>query len=93
MTGEDMKYQLLGLLVGVVCAVTAAPASAEMSANEMIELFRKGDVRSQFFLKGMGNALSWANTTLLADKQPALFCTPENIVLIRRRRGPERGCA
>jgi hypothetical protein len=76
-----MKRHLLGLLVGILCGVTAAPASAEMSANEMIGLFRKGDVRAQFFLRGMGNALSWANTTLLADKQPALFCTPESIVL------------
>jgi hypothetical protein len=76
-----MKHHLLGLLVGVVCVVTAAPASAEMPANEMIALFRKGDVRSQFFLRGMGNALSWANTTLLTDKQPALFCVPESIVL------------
>jgi hypothetical protein len=68
-----MKHHLLRFLVGVVCGLITRPASAEMSANEMIRLFRNGDVGAQFFFSGIGNAFSWANASLRTERKAALF--------------------
>jgi hypothetical protein len=78
-----MRYRLFGALLLAAGVVTARPALAEMSGNEMIALFRKGDQREvvEFYLGGLTNGYSWANTALWSEGKTALFCSPERIVL------------
>jgi hypothetical protein len=80
-----MRWALTGrflrVLAFVTGAVTAGPAVAEPSAIELIELFRKGDVRTDFYLRGLGNGLSWANAELRTEGKTALFCPPDSTAL------------
>lgn len=54
---------------------------ADVSANEMVTLFRSGNVNARWYLKGMRNGFMWANAELQAKGKTPLFCAPDTIVL------------
>jgi hypothetical protein len=71
--------RLLVFLVGVFAFTT--PALAEMSADNLIALLHKDDVRAQSFIQGMWSAYVEANELLHVRNQPLLFCMPYDLFL------------
>ena len=57
-------------------------ASHKLTANEVVELFRNGDVHARLLLTGTANAYNWANASLQAEGKTALFCRPDVVLTV-----------
>lgn len=55
-------------------------ASAEVSVNKYAE-FNKTVPQFKDYLTGLGRGILWANTMLVIQGKPSLFCMPENLTL------------
>jgi hypothetical protein len=76
-----MKRLLPLALLSAVIFVTT-PAAAEMSANQMIEYFKKDETSTiKVYFRGLHEAYAWSNTALNAQSQPRLYCEPASVTL------------
>jgi hypothetical protein len=57
-------------------------ASHKLTANEVVERFRNGDVYTRLLLTGTANAYNWANASLQAEGKTALFCGPDVVLTV-----------
>ena len=57
-------------------------ASPKLTANEVVKLFRNGDVYARLLLTGTANAYNWANISLQAEGKTALFCVPDVVLTV-----------
>ena len=57
-------------------------ASPKLTANEVVKLFRNGDIYARLLLTGTANAYNWANLSLQAEGKTALFCVPDIVLTV-----------
>ena len=63
-------------------ALAQKSAPPKLSANEVVKLFRNGDVYARILLTGTTRAYNWANTSLQAEGKTALFCVPDVVLTV-----------
>ncbi len=77
-----MKVYLGTMLIVMGLAISSASAEQkQFTANEALAGYSKDLASVKLYLKGMDEALSWANALLHNKKRPYLYCEPKNVTI------------
>jgi hypothetical protein len=70
------------ILAVVSVVLSATPASAELSAQDLLKMFGGSeDTSARLYFRGMLHGFAWSNTVLISRKESKLYCEPSTITL------------